>query len=117
LVDLLVQRFSPAISEVSPLIERVEGAINAWDISKVNSQLDSLSRYAPLIAGTSAALFALGTSNLPILSSLGFTGINPVVAGLAALVMASPDARDALKDVATAASPLLESAKELGIEL
>lgn len=117
LVDLLVQRFAPGIASVSPAIERVQGAINAWDISKVNSQLDSLTRYTPLIAGTSAALFALGTTNLPILSSLGFTGINPVVAGLAALVATSPAARDALSGVFSAASPLAETAKELGIAL
>lgn len=117
LTTLLLDRFAPGIAAVTPLLERAEGAINAWDLSKVNAQLDGLTKYTPLIAGTSAALFALGTTNLPILSQLGFTGINPVVAGLAALVATSPAARDALSGVFSAASPLAETAKQLGIVL
>src|SRR5690606_17809745 len=70
-------------------------------------------RYAPLIAGTSAAIFAMGTQNLPILSSLGITGINPVVAGLAALVAASPELRAAGRDFLEALSPLIPVGQEL----
>lgn len=117
LVDLLVTRFAPGLSAITPLLESARGAINSWDLSKVNGQLDRLSGYTPLIAGASTALFALGTTNLPILSQLGFAGINPVVAGLAALVATSPEVRSALGDVMRTMEPLLPIAKGLGEQL
>ena len=104
-VDLLIQRFGPGLDRITPAIERVESAINGWDLSKVNTQLDSLTKYTPLIAGAATALFTLGGNSLG-LSKLGIS-LNPVVAGMTALVATSPDLRDAFIDV-------LRSAVDLG---
>lgn len=117
LVDLLVARFSPALNQVTPLLDRARGAINAWDLSKVNGQLDTLTKYAPLVATTSAALFALGTTNLPILRTFGITGINPIVAGLAALVATSPDLQRVGREFLTFLSPLQPAVREIGVAL
>lgn len=107
LVDLLVHRFKPGLDALVPALDKVRGGINAWDLSKINGQLDRLTKYTPLIAGTSAALFAMGTTGLPILSTFGINGINPVVAGIAALVATSPELRALGSDFLTALAPLL----------
>jgi tape measure domain-containing protein len=113
LVTLLVERFTPALDAVTPALDQVRGLINSWDLSKVNGQLDTLTKYTPLIATGSAALYAYGTQSLPILSKLGL-GINPVVAGVAALVATSPGLRAAGGDFLNALSPLLPIALDLG---
>ncbi|MBN8883396.1 MAG: tape measure protein [Salana multivorans] len=114
LVDLLVQRFKPGFDAVTPALDKARGAINAWDLSKVNGQLDTLTKYAPLVAPLSAALFALGTTNLPILSTFGLTGLNPVVAGIGALIAASPQLRAAGGEFFQALSPLLPVVTQIG---
>lgn len=113
-VETLVRRLSPALARVDDLLIQVGKSIKGWDVSQLNNQLDRLTNYAPLIAGTSTALFALGTRNLPILSQLGITGINPVVAGIGALVAASPELRAALREFFDALRPLVPVAQEFG---
>ncbi len=113
LVDLLVTRFTPALDAVTPALDQVRGLINSWDLSKVNGQLDTLTKYAPLVASGSAALYAFGTQNIPILSKLGLS-MNPVVAGIATLVATSPALRSAGSEFLTALTPLLPIALELG---
>lgn len=111
-VDLLVKRFAPGLAAVSPALDRVRGAINSWDVSKLNGQLDRLSGYTPLITAGSAALYAYGTASIPILSKLGLS-MNPVVAGIAALVATSPALRAAGGELLSALSPLLPVVQEL----
>jgi len=115
LVDLLAARFAPQLDAVSEMLRRGGDLINTWDLSKVNDQLDELSKYGPLIAGVSTALFTLGAGNLPILSRLGIT-LNPVVAGVAALVAASPDLRAAAGHMLSAFQPLVPIAADLGVQ-
>ncbi|TKR27131.1 tape measure protein [Cellulomonas hominis] len=105
-VDLMVTRFGPGLDAVTPVLDRARGAINAWDLSKVNSQLDRLTGYTPLISAGAAALFAYGAGTLPVLRNLGI-GLNPVVAGVAALVATSPALRSAGQEFLTALSPLV----------
>src|SRR5690625_1083218 len=112
-VDLLVDRFAPGLEAVGGLFERAQGAINSWDVSKVNRQLDEMSGYAPLIAGLSTAMFALGTSSLPIIGG----AINPVVAGFAAMAATSPEIRSMLGEFATSLQPLVPVLGDFGILL
>jgi tape measure domain-containing protein len=112
-VDLIVARFRPGLEAVTPALDKVRGLINSWDLSKLNGQLDALTKYAPLVAAGSAALYAFGTQNIPILSNLGLS-MNPVVAGIAALVASSPELRSAGSEFLTALTPLLPVATELG---
>lgn len=113
LVDLLVDRFGPGMDRmvVGPL-ERARAAINGWDLRELNSQIDRLAKYGPLVASTSAAIFALGSNGL-ILSRLGLS-LNPVVAGIVALVAASPGLRQAGADFLRALQPLAPVARDLG---
>ncbi len=111
LVDLLVGRFTPGLQAVSPVIQSVSGAINAWDLSKVNRQLDELGRYTPVIAGVATAMFSLGTQSIPIIGA-----INPVVAGFAALAATSPEVRAMFADAARSVQPLLPMMGTLAVQ-
>ncbi|MEN1976999.1 tape measure protein [Cellulomonas sp. P4] len=111
-VDLMVARFKPALDAVTPALDKARSVINSWDLSKVNGQLDRLTAYTPLIATGAAALYAYGTQSIPILSTLGLT-INPVVAGIAALVATSPGLRNAGADFVTALGPLAPLAGQI----
>lgn len=115
-VDLLTTRFASGLESISPLLRSVKDTINQWDISKLNSQLDELGKYAPLIAGTSTALFAMGSTSLPLIGRF-VPAINPLVAGLGAMVAFSPELRQMGADFFEALSPLAPIAKELGIAL
>lgn len=112
LVDLLVQRFNPALSQVSIHFKTIQGYINSFDVSKVNRQLDQLSRYTPLIAGVATAMFSLGTQSIPLIGA-----INPVVAGFAALAATSPEVRRMLGDFGASVQPLLPMLGTLGVQL
>ncbi|MBN0040250.1 tape measure protein [Cellulosimicrobium cellulans] len=112
LVDVLVQRLTPAFDAITPALDQVKSAINGWDISQVNAQIDTLVEYAPLIAGVSAGLLALGGNSLG-LGRLGLA-LNPVVAGIAALVATSPELRGVGQDFLRALEPVLPILSELG---
>ncbi|WP_435298541.1 tape measure protein [Timonella sp. A28] len=116
LVDILQNRYRPALDKITPALDKARGAINSWDLSKVNAQLDELSGYTPLIAGAATALFALGTGSIPGLSALGLT-LNPVVAGLAAVAVTSPEVRDAFASVMATLEPLLPVLHDAGVTL
>lgn len=111
--DMLWTRFTPGIEAVTTGMQKAVAAIASWDSSSLERGLDKMGAYAPLIAGTSAALFAMGTEGLPILSTFGISGINPVVAGLAALVAFSPQLRGLGGDLLEALKPGIAPAKEL----
>ncbi|MBN8881709.1 MAG: tape measure protein [Salana multivorans] len=114
LVDLLLQRFKPGLDAVTPSLDKVRGAINSWDLSKVNGQLDTLAKYAPLIAPVAAGLAALGGSQ--ILGPLArlVPGLKPVVAAVAALIASSPELRQMGGEFLTALQPLIPVAADLG---
>ena len=94
LVDLLLIRFKPGLDAIGPALERVKSGVNAIDLSTVNGGLDTLVKYAPLVAGVTSALIALGGPAL--LGPLGafLPAINPIVAGIAALVAFTPGMRE-----------------------
>lgn len=112
-VDLLVERFAPGMDRIAPLFKAAQDAINSWDLSKVNRQLDELGNYTPLIAGLSTYLFTLGTSSLPIVGG----AINPVVAGFAALAATSPEVRSMLGEFARSLQPLVPVLSDFGVLL
>ena len=112
LVDLLVIRFGPGLASVTPLLDQVRGAINSWDISKVNGQLDEMGKYTPVIAGVAAAMFSLGTQSVPIVGA-----ISPLVAGFAALAATSPEVRRVFSDLGSELQPLVPQMGALTVEL
>lgn len=112
-VDLLWGRFAPGIDFVTSSLKKATGAISGWNIRGLEDSLDSLSKYTPLIAGVSTALFTLGTGSVPILRNLGLAGINPVLAGILALVAASPQLRGVGANFIKALQPAIKPATEL----
>lgn len=113
LVDLLVERFRPALDKVTPALDKVRSGINSWDLSKINGQLDTLVKYKPLVAGTAASLIAFGSSSLGPISKL-LPAINPVIAGIAALVATTPGLQGVGKQFMASLEPLVPIAQDLG---
>lgn len=113
LVEILVARFQPSLDKITPALQKVQGAIESWDLSNLNSQLDRMTRYTPLIAGVGTALFTMGSTSLPIIGRL-VPAINPLVAGFAAMVAFSPELRQTGRDFFDALSPLAPVAAEVG---
>lgn len=107
LVGVLSTRFGGAMDGATGKLQDAAEAIDGWDTSKLLAHIDDLVAYAPLIGGVGAALVTMGTNSLPILSSLGLSGINPVVAGLGTLVALHPDLRGLLGDFLSDLQPLL----------
>lgn len=103
LVAMLTDRFRPQLDAVATGLRAVGDGIGGWDMSNLNAQMDTFTRYAPLAAGLSATMLAIGTSSLPLIGGL----INPVAAGFAALAATSPEIRSMLGDVVERAGPLV----------
>lgn len=114
LVDLLVARFAPGLDSVSTGLDRARSLINAWDLSKVNGQLDTLARYAPLVGATTAALAALGGPLVLGPLAKFVPAMNPVLAGILGLVAASPGLRRTGAEFVRALSPLISVVQDVG---
>lgn len=112
LVDVMMDRLKPAFDQVLPAIGRVKDGINSWDVSTIDGQLDSLAKNGPVLGAVAAAFVAMGTQ-LPILQKLGLA-MNPMVAGIVALIALSPELRGAFGDFIGALSPLLPVVKQTG---
>ena len=113
LTAMLVQRLTPGMIGVSQAMERARVAVNNFDIRDLNSMLSKLAGYGPAIAGVSAALFSMGTKNIPVIG--GLTGaLGPLPTLLLGAAAASPEMRKALADLFDAAGPLIDAAVELG---
>lgn len=105
-VDMLMQRFSPAFDTVSESLKDAKDAVDRFDMEDLDAQLDSISQYAPAIAGVSGALLTMGLSNVPIIGRLA-SALGPIPGALGAAALASPEMRDALGDLGGALEPLL----------
>ena len=105
-VDMMMNRFGPAFDNVSISMKDARDAIKDFDVTDLNDMLGKTAAYAPAIAGVSGALFALGTTNVPIIGRLSQV-LGPIPAALGAAALASPAFRDALGDVGSALEPLL----------
>ena len=113
MTDIIWGRLGPGIDFVTETMQKANVAIAGWNSAKLERALDKIAGYAPLVAGTSAALFALGTTNLPILRTFGISGINPVVAGLAAMTLFSPQLRAVGSALLDALKPAIAPAQDL----
>lgn len=112
MMEILTGRLAPAFDLVSNSIQGTRDRIQAWDVQSFIDGLDGLAKYAAPIGGVTAALLAMG-ANLPILSSLGIAGVNPLVAGLTAMVVLSPELRDVAKTLVDGLRPAGPAFKDL----
>jgi tape measure domain-containing protein len=110
----VVPKLVPAMKSVADSVDGViDNLARFAEPAALVDTLDTLREIAPVVAGASSALFAFGSKSLPVVGSL-LPAINPLVAGFAALAVATPGARDALAGVASTVGPL---AAELGQSL
>lgn len=110
-VTMLTGRLNPAFNQMSEFLVEAKNAVNGFDVGNLEWDIAKLAGHAPGIAAVSAGFFAMGTQ-LPILRNLGFA-INPLAAGISALVLASPELRSVLMDALEAGKPLLPVLAEL----
>jgi tape measure domain-containing protein len=96
---------SPAVKSVTKLLADLPDLIEHIP--------GSLTGIAPAAGAALSGLTAMGSGSIPILKSI-LPSINPVAAALVGLALASPEARDALAEVAGEVMPL---AREVGDRL
>ncbi|WP_417216404.1 tape measure protein [Arthrobacter sp.] len=111
LVNMLTGRLNPAFNELSGFLHDAKNSISGFDVSSLNGGLDKLSAHAPAIAGLAAGFAAMGTQ-LPILARMGLA-VNPLAAGIIAVVAASPELRGVFSDALAAGQPLIPLLGEL----
>ncbi|HET8535911.1 MAG TPA: tape measure protein, partial [Solirubrobacteraceae bacterium] len=111
LVTALLPKFSGAFSNITPLLERATAAVKGLDASKFADGIGKVAKVAPGVASVAASILAMGGNSLG-LEKIGLK-LNPLVAGLVALVAASPEGRKAVGDLLAALSPLVPVAADL----
>ena len=112
LMGIVMARWGSDLDKITPYLQGLKDRIDGLDMSALNESLGALEGYGPIIAGLSAAFAAWGTATIPVIG-----GINPIVAGVTALVLATPELRDGIGGVLSAASPLLPIMSGLGREV
>lgn len=112
LMDVVMTRWAGQFDRITPYLQDLKDRIDSIDMSNLNESLDALDGYGGIIAGLAGAFAAWGTAALPIIG-----GINPIVAGVTALVLATPELRDGLDGVLGAAMPLVTEFGELGVQI
>lgn len=105
LVNMMTKRLNPAFNSMSDLLVDAKNAVNGFEIGDLEMGIARIADDAPGIAAVSTAFAAMGTQ-LPILRNLGLS-INPLAAGITALVLASPELRGVLRDALAAGEPLV----------
>ena len=87
----------------------------------VDSIVQSVRKFLPMVASLGAGLAALGGQNILLKLIPGMTGfaklLNPVLIGLTALVLTTPQLQVALKELLSAFTPLLPAVAAIGVAL
>lgn len=111
-MDVLARRAQPALEATSAALEKFGSAMEGVDLV---GMFDTIARGAPAFAGLGAAIGVVGLRGLPVVgalsAALGPSG--PLIAGLTAAALASPELRQALLDLLMALAPLVPAAVEL----
>lgn len=115
-VAILDERAEPAFARLS---ERMQGLADALGDVDLVAVMDQVARGAPVFAGLGASLAVLGSRGLPVLGAMaGILGPQgPLIAGLAAAAVASPELRGALAGLLEAVMPLAPSLIDAGMAL
>lgn len=102
----------PTFDRITHGLQDVNVTAKRFDITRILSQVDTLSQYAPLIAGATTALTVLGLKPVPYIGKLA-EGMTPLLVGVAALIASSPQLRGvgtAFTDALAPAVPELKAA-------
>jgi tape measure domain-containing protein len=118
-MDAVDAKAGPTFDRITSGLEKANTVISGFDMNGLIRQVESLSRYTPLISGATTALVTLGLKPIPYVGQLA-SGIGPLVAGVTALVLASPELREvggAFTDALAPAIPRLEEATQGAADL
>lgn len=108
MLPLLSDATSELLDRFAPGVASIAGTIGDWLPSMVDglgSGLDLLAEYGPALAGISGVILGMGKTSLPFVGDLIPGG--PLALGIAGLVASTPEARDALADLAAELAPLV----------
>lgn len=99
----LADKAGPAVDAVNAKLEALAHWINTADFGALGQKIQMM---LPALAGVTAGFTVMGAKSLPIIGSM-VSGLRPFPIALAAAAMASPELRQALLDLLSAAQPLL----------
>lgn len=108
-MTLIEATAGPTFQKISGDLAKVNTVVSQFNLADALGQLQTLSKYTPLISGAAGALVSFGLAPVPGLKALS-TGMAPVLVGMAALVAASPELRgvgSAFTDALSPAVPML----------
>ncbi len=108
-MDALEGRFEPVVQRVNEKLEALAVWIKTADFSAIGQQIQSM---LPAITGITAGITVMGARSLPIIGDM-VAGLKPLPVAIAAAAMVSPELRQALLDLLTAAQPLVTAALNL----
>lgn len=115
-VQFLSQQAGPAFQATTRFLQQLADAIGSTDIT---SFLREIAAGGPVLVGFAGAALAAGSAS--VLGAIGMgslaAAISPLAAGLIALAVASPEAREAILGVGQAAAPLLPVLTDLIIQV
>lgn len=105
--DLLASRASGFLKRfvASPGFDRFVALLVSLP-DKIGPLVDRIGTLGPLVAGLGGSFGIMGAKSLPVIGNL-LSGVNPLLAGFAALVAASPELRGAFSDIFAALGPLI----------
>ncbi len=99
----LAERADPIFDKITEKLERLAYWIKTADFSEMWQKIQPM---LPALAGITAGFTLMGARSLPIIGSM-VSGLKPLPVALVTAAMASPELRQALFDLLSAAQPLL----------
>lgn len=109
-MDAIDRKAGPTFDKVTSSLQKASAVVAGFDMNGLIRQVDSLSKYTPLITGAGSALVTLGLKPIPYVGKLA-EGMGPLVAGIAALVASSPQLRGVADNFVSGLGP---ATRELG---
>lgn len=104
-IAALRQRAEPALKAFNQDLQDLAGWIRTADFGAIKDQFQGM---LPAITGVSAGLVAMGAHSIPVIGNL-VGGLKPLPVALLSAAMASPQLRQALFDLLSAAAPLFDA--------
>lgn len=102
-------RAGPIFDAITEKLQALASWIRTADFAELGHRIQSM---LPAIVGVTAGFTAMGAKSLPIVGQL-VSGLKPLPVALAAAALASPELRQALVELLSAAAPLLTSTAQL----
>lgn len=112
----LSKNMAGSFDGIPQMFQKVQTAIKGLDTDDIDKLVAHLKEIAPAIVGLGAGLTAGLSGTIPILRELPIA-MNPFVAGIGAMILMSPQAREALGQLAAPAAILFDAFMRLASAL